>query len=445
MASESGARSLFSSRLAALAAMVGVAIGLGNFWRFPYMVGRYGGAAFVVFYLVAVVAIGVPGLMAEWALGRRTRRGPVGAFQVAAVPGGRQIGWFFFAVVLAATAYYSVAVGWVLAFAVGAAGTALGLPWDASAVLPPERGLDAGSLGLQLLFTGAVIGACVLVLLRGVRGGIERASRLFVPLLFVILVALIVRGLTLPGAGAGLDWYLFKFRPGDLTGTVMLAAIGQAVFSLALGGTFMVVYGSYLDRTDDLRRNAAWTATADTAAGLLAGLAIFPAVFALGLEPAAGPGLIFETLPSVFGAMPAGGLFGVLLFMGLLMGALLSDIAALEVLVAALTDNTRIRRRTAVWLAAGAVLLVAIPPMTSMRVFVPWDLTFGSGMQTLGVLAAVLAFGWALDRSAALAELGAERGRGILYYWIRFVVPAGVLLVGAWWLLSDVLGVLGGV
>lgn len=471
--------------------MIGVAIGLGNFWRFPYMVGRYGGAAFVVFYLLAVVAVGVPALMAEWGLGRHTRRGPVGAFARAGVPFGRGVGWFFFVIVLAATAYYSVAVGWVVAFAAGAVvngvaalvnggGAAIGgasalaggasstaAVWDPATVLPPETGFDPASFFPQLGFTALVVVGAALVLGRGLRGGIERVSRAFIPVLVVILFVLIARAVTLPGAGDGLRWYLLKFRPADLTPGVMLAATGQAVFSLALGGTFMVVYGSYLDRHTDLRSMAVWTAAADTTAGLLAGLAIFPAVFALGLEPASGPGLIFETLPRVFAAMPGGAAFAALLFSGLLAGAALSDIAALEVLVAALTDNTRLRRRHAVWTVAGAVMLVAVPPMTSMRVFVPWDLTFGSGMQTFGALCALLAFGWALDRGRALAELrgtrvkeevgegeregearaGTATGSGDgkadlvargLYLWIRFVVPAGIAAVGVWWAVTEV-------
>ncbi|HKJ92144.1 MAG TPA: hypothetical protein VJ957_03195, partial [Longimicrobiales bacterium] len=156
--------------------------------------------------------------------------------------------------------------------------------------------------------------------------------------------------------------------------------------------------------------------------------------------PASGPDLIFQTLPRVFDAMPAGAAFGILLFAGLLAGALLSDIAALEVLVAALTDNTRLSRRRSVWLAAAAVLLVAVPPMVNMRIFVPWDLTFGSGMQTFGALCALLTFGWALSRPDALAQL---RGPRVLYYWIRFVVPVGILAVGVWWAATDLLHLVG--
>jgi NSS family neurotransmitter:Na+ symporter len=445
---ETPARPTFTSATAAVLTLVGVAIGLGNFWRFPYLVGRFGGAAFVIFYLLAVLVIGIPGLMAEWTLGRHTGRGTVGAFERARLPGGRFIGWFFFCIVLAATAYYSNAVGWVLAYAVSHTLRAIHAPtFDAAVVLPPADGFAPASFLLGITFTTLVLLSAAAVLRRGLRTGIQAASRWMIPALFAILLVLIIRGLTLPGAFAGLDWYLLKFRPEQLTGTVMIAAIGQVVFSLSLGGTFMVVYGSYLDRSQTLRKLAAPTAAADTAAGLLAGLAIFPAVFAFGLEPASGPGLIFETLPRVFTAIPAGHLFAALFFFALFFAALLSDIAALEVLVAGLTDNTRISRNQAITLVSAAALLLALPPMVNLRVFVPWDLTFGSGMQTLGALLAVLTVGWALDRAAALRELG-QTGRPapiLLYYWIRFAVPGAILLVGVWWLISDVLHLVGSV
>ncbi len=434
-------RETFSSRARLLATMIGVAVGLGNVWRFPYMVGKFGGAPFVAFYVLAVLALGVPALMAEWTLGRATRRGPVGAFARVGFPFGRQLGWFFFFVVTAATAYYTNALGWVLYYAAGQAANGLGLPWQA-AILPPEAGFDGRSFALQVLCTGVIILACVAVLLRGLRSGIEAASRVIMPALFVTLAVLIVRSLTLPGAFAGVEWYIWKLDPAALTASAAVAAVGQAVFSLSLGGTFMVVYGSYLGEGEDLSSNALWTAAGDLGAGLLAGLAILPAVFALGLEPGSGPGLIFVTLPEVFVRMPAGWFFGLLFFTGLLGAAYLSDVGAFEVLVAALVDNTGLSRARAVWLLAATVFCFALPPMINMRIFVPWDLFFGSGMQTLGALLAVLAVGWTIGRARLLEELGVAGRRGAwLVFWLRFVVPGAILALGAWWLLSDVLGV----
>jgi len=436
-------RETFGSRFGTIMTMIGVAVGLGNVWRFPYMVGKFGGAAFVLFYVVVAVAIGVPALMAEYALGRHTRRGTVGAFGAGGFPFGRQVGWFFFCVVIAATGYYTAVIGWVLYYALSQSAQALGFSLNAAAILPPDHGFVARSFLLQLACTAVVILACAVVLVKGLRAGIERASTIIMPVLFLILVVLVVRALTLPGAGEGVRWFIFKFRWADLTPRVMVAAIGHMVFSLSLGGTFMVVYGSYLSARENVARPAIWTVIGDTGTSLLAGLAIIPAVFALHMEPTQGPSLLFSTLPQVFAAIPLGWLFGLLFFAGLFGAGYLSDVAAFEVLVAGLTDNTRLTRTRAVWLMAGAVFLIAIPPTINNAIFVPWDLTFGSGMQTLGALLAVLTVGWCMHRSTALAALSAEGERPApawLFYWIRFGIPAGILTVGIWWLLSSVIG-----
>jgi NSS family neurotransmitter:Na+ symporter len=436
-------RETFASRLGALMSVIGVAVGLGNVWRFPYLVGKFGGAAFVLVYVVIAVAIGVPALMAEWALGRHTRRGPVGAFAAGGLPFGRQIGWFFFFVVTAATAYYTAVVGWVLYHALGQLARGAGIALDAAAILPPPHGVQAKSLLLQLACTGSVIAGCAVVVQRGLRAGIERVSTVLMPVLGVILLALVARSLTLPGAMDGVRWYILKFRVQDLDARVVVAAMGHAIFSLSLGGTFMVVYGSYLSAGDSLRRSAAWTAAVDIGVGLLAGLAIIPAVFSLGLEPTAGPALIFSTLPQVFAGIPLGWLFGFLFFSSLMGAGYLSDVAALEALVAGITDNTGIARKRAVWLMAAAVFVLAIPPSINTGIFVPWDLLFGSGMQTLGSLLAVVTIGWCVSRSAALQQLASAGTAAVprwLFLWIRFGIPAAIVTVGVWWLLTSVLG-----
>ena len=421
--------------------MIGVAVGLGNVWRFPYMLGSFGGAAFLLVYLGAALAIGVPALMAEWALGRHTRRGTVGAFERAGLPGGRYAGWFFFAVVTAATAYYVNVIGWVAWHGLVELATPLGGALEGTWILPPEAGVRARSLVLQASCTAVVVGACVLVLRRGLRRGIERASTVITPLLFLGLLVLLARSLTLPGADAGLRW-LLDFDPGRLTPSVALAALGQVIFSLALGGTFMVVYGSYLDEDESLGSGAVFTVLGDTAAGLLAALAIMPAVFALGMEPGSGPGLLFATLPEALGRVPWGWAVATVFFAALGGAAFLSAVAAFEVLVAGLTDNTRLSRKAAIGAMAAAVFVLAVPPMVNMRIFVPWDLTFGSGMQTLGALVAALTFGWSLDRGRALRELASgspQRLHRVLYIWIRFAIPLAILAVGGWWMAESLL------
>jgi NSS family neurotransmitter:Na+ symporter len=442
------ARETFGSRFGSIMTMIGVATGLGNVWRFPYMAGAFGGAAFVLFYLAIAALIGVPALMAEYALGRHTRRGTVGAFAAGGFPLGRYVGWFFFAIVVAATGYYSAVMGWVLYYAIAQAGSAVGWEVDAAAILPPDEGFVARSFFLQLACTAAVLAGCALVLVRGLRRGIERASTIIMPALFLILLVLVVRSVTLPGAGEGVHWFILKVRWTDLTPPVMLAALGQMVFSLSLGGTFMVVYGSYLSEQEPLMETALWTAIGDSGSAVLAGFAIIPAVFALQMAPTQGPALLFSTIPQVFAAIPAGWIFGFLFFAGLFGAGFLSDVAALEVLVAGLTDNTGLSRPRAVWTMAAAAFVVGIPPMISMAIFLPWDLTFGSGMQTLGALCAVLTVGWCLNRGTALNALSAEGERPVpawLYYWIRFGIPSAILAVGIWWLLTSVFGSVPGV
>jgi neurotransmitter:Na+ symporter, NSS family len=444
----SEARETFASRFGGLMTIVGVSVGLGHVWRFPYMVGKFGGAAFVLFYTLVSVVIGVPALMAEFALGRHTRRGPVGAFQLGGFPLGKYVGWFFFFVVTAATGYYSAVIGWVLYYTIGQVAVVAHVPFDAAAILPPDHGFVLTSFFLQLACTGIVILACALVVLKGVRRGIEVVSTIVLPAMTIVTILVMIRSLTLPGAMAGVRWYLLEFRFADLTANVMAAAIGHAIFALSLGGTFMVVYGSYLHADERLARPALWTVIGDTGSSLIAGLAVIPAVFAFKLEPASGPGLIFNTLPKVFAAMPAGWLFGSLFFISLFGAGYLSDIGAVEVLVAGLTDNTRLTRKRAVWVMSAACFVLAIPPSINNAIFVPWDLTFGSGMQTLGSLLAVVTIGWCLNRTAALKELFGAGEKPVpmwVFNWIRFGIPVIIIGVGVYWLLTQVFRTFSGV
>ncbi len=439
-------RDTFASRLGSLAAMLGVAVGLGNVWRFPYMVGRYGGAAFVLVYVAIAALVGVPALMAEWSLGRHTRRGTLGAFERAGMPGGRQLGWLLGVVVLAAVAYYDNAIGWVLYHTFAQLATPVAKV-DASRILPPASGFSPTSFGLQILMTTLVLATEAAVLLAGVRRGIERASTWIMPVLFASLVLFIVRSVTLPGSGAGLRWML-AFQPANVTAKVTMAALGQVVFSLSLGGTFMVTYGSYLAEGSPLRADAAITVAGDTVAGLLAGLGIFPAVFALGMKPNSGPGLLFATLPRVFAHIPEGWIFGFLFFGSLAGAALLSGIAAYEVLVVGLADSLGWSRRRAVGTVGALAFVLALPPMVSLKVFVPWDLTFGSGGQTFGAVLAVVTVGWCMRRGDLLRQLGGEspgRADRFLAGWLRWVIPAAVGAASVWWLLTDVLGTVRGV
>lgn len=431
-------RETFTSNFGLLMTMIGVAVGLGAVWRFPYMVGKFGGAAFVLFYLAVVLFVCIPALMAEWMLGRYTRRGTLGAFAKGGFPGGKYVGAFLFFIVFCATGYYSNAVGWVGFHAFSEGLKAFGLDLHAGDILPPQVGFVLKSFLLQLMMTALVICSCAVVLIKGLRKGIEKASKWIVPALFSILALLILRSVTLPGASEGLKWYIGGLRFSQLTPSVMAAAMGMAFFSMSLGGTFMVIYGSYLEKKSDILKNALFTGIGASLAGLMAGFAIFPAVFALGLKPDSGPGLIFKTLPDTFSLMPAGWIFGLLFFAGLFGAAFLSDIAAFEVLIGGLVDNTGLSRKKAVLIACSIVFVFAVPPMINYRIFIPWDLTFGSGMQALGSLLAVITAGWCIKRAGALRELSEGRRKPFpvfLYWWLRLGIPAAILFVGINWLL----------
>jgi len=239
-------------------------------------------------------------------------------------------------------------------------------------------------------------------------------------------------------------WFL-AFHPRDVTASVTLAALGQVVFSVALGGTFMVTYGSFLREGTDLRSDAVVTVAGDTLAGLMAGLALFPAVFALGLEPGQGPTLLFVTVPELFARIPGGWAFGALFYVALAGAALLSGIAAFEVLVVGLADVAGWSRPRAVWVTGVAAFLLALPPMVNLGIFVPWDLTFGSGAQTFGAVVAVVTVGWVMSRRDLLRQLGGEspsRLDRFLAGWLRWVIPTAVAGAAAWWLLTEVLGAL---
>ena len=425
--------------------MIGVAVGLGNVWRFPYMVGKFGGAAFVFIYLLAALFIGIPALMCEWTLGRYTQRGTLGAFQKGGLPAGKYVGYFFFGIVIIATGYYSVALGWVGYYAIGELVKAFGGDLHPEAILFPQTGFNRTSFLLQLLMTAIVISTCGLVLIKGLKKGIEKISKFIMPALFVILIILIIRTVTLENAGAGIRKYFGDFSFNTLNSTTIAAALGQAVFSLSLGGTFMVIYGSYLNPSNNIPKNAVFTGLGDSMASLMAGLAILPAAAAFHLEVFSGPRLIFVTLPNILDNIPLGWFFGLIFFLGLFGAAFLSDVAAFEVLIAGIVDNTKISRKKTVFSLCSIVFLIAIPPMINEKIFVPWDLIFGSGMQTLGALLAVITAVWCIKRADCLKELSSGRKNAFpvfLYWWMRLVIPAVILLVGILWLLESVFKVI---
>jgi NSS family neurotransmitter:Na+ symporter len=428
----SGTRETFVAGWGTVLTTAGVAIGLGNVWRFPYMMGSYGGAAFLLLYLALVVAFGIPALVCEQALGRATRRGPLGALRAAGLPGASFWGWLLLVTVTMAASYYGVVVAWVLDFTVLAA--------FGHAADPGGFGDLTASATRQVPAVLATVAIACLALHLGVRRGIQRISRAVLPVFFLLFLVLIGRSLTLPGAVSKLLVYLTP-RWDQVTGEVVLAALGQAFFSLALGGTFMVTYGSYLSRAESLPRTATATALTDAAAALAAALVVVPAVLALGLDMESGPSLLFVVLPEVFGRLPAGSVFAVLFYLSVFLVALLSLMAAYEVVVAALVDHAGWSRGRALAVLGFVQLVLSVPAMLGPQSYIGWsDFVWGSTMQVLGGAVAVVALAWSYGRGEELATVarntvGVDAIHPLLVAWVRWGIPLGILatLVYGWW------------
>lgn len=369
-------REQWKSRTGFILAAAGSAVGLGNVWRFPYLAGEHGGGVFLALYLVFVFTIGISILLAELTIGRAAKRQPAGAFRV--LGGGRWIGAGYFGVAAAffVLSFYSVVGGWTLAYIVKATTGGLDGATAASARQIFET-LIADPLK-PVAYHGAFMALTTLVVIRGVSKGIEATSKILMSALFILLLVLVGRALTLPNAGAGLAFYLQPdFQ--KVTGATVIAALSQAFFSLSVGLGAMITYGSYLSMQESLPKSAAWITVIDSGVAFLAGLMIFAAVFAFGLNPAAGPGLTFVTLPTIFGQIPGGAVFAFAFFVLLAVAALTSAVSLLEVAVAYLIDEHGVNRSGAALLLGTIIFVLGIPSSLSLGVWSDFTL-FGLGL-----------------------------------------------------------------
>ncbi|TFH01445.1 MAG: sodium-dependent transporter, partial [Calditrichales bacterium] len=347
-------RGQWSSKIGFIFAAAGSAIGLGNIWRFPYVVGENGGAAFVLIYILFVAIIGLPYMFAELALGRSVQRNPVGAIE-AIKPGSwwKWVGGLGVLTGVGILSFYGVIAGWTFGYifkmAIGDVG---------------DFGAFVSSPVLVLLLFALFMLITTLIVYGGVERGIERWSKILMPVLFVLLVGLIIYANTLEGSGKGLAFYL---QPdfSKITGKTMLAALGQAFFSLSLGMGLMITYGSYVSKNENLVSSGIYVGLFDTLIAIMAGLVIFPALFAMGESPSAGPSLVFVVLPKLFTQMPGGLFVGALFFVLLSVAALTSTISLLEVPVAYMVDEKKVNRKKIVWAVAAFTFVVGIPSALS--------------------------------------------------------------------------------
>lgn len=436
-----GHREQWSSRLAFVLAAAGSAVGLGNIWRFSYVTGTNGGAAFVLIYLVAIVMIGYPLVITEITIGRKTQRNPVGAF-LSLAPGTPW--WLIGAMGVSAgfviLSFYSIVAGWALAY-IFKAGAGFAPDMDFAGAFVGHIGSVWPPIFWHALFMLLTLG----IIVAGVVKGIQRWVRILMPALFGILLILVLRSLTLDGAGAGIAFYLSP-RFGDVTAQTVLAAIGQAFFTLSLGMGAMITYGSYLSAKHTVPDNAGWVVGLDTLIAVIAGFAIFPAVFALGFDPAAGPGLAFITLPAVFAAMPGGSLFGFLFFLLLAVAALTSAISLLEVVVAWLVDEKQWSRSKASLLMGAAIFVTGIPctlgysllsdvRFFGMDILDTYDFLASDILLPLGGLLTALFAGhiWSVrelcrEANRPNAKLRVGRWFGVM---VSYIAPAAIALVMA--------------
>lgn len=440
----------FTSNIGAILAAAGGAVGLGNIWRYPYMLGQNGGGAFLIVNMFFVLMIGIPLMMTEFVIGRRTQSNVVGAYKkLERKKGWAAIGYFSILAAVLIYAFYSVVAGWTLNYIVMACTNQL-------SGLTPNEVADAFASFTShsfwpVLFQLAFLALTALVISFGVQKGIEKISKILMPVLFFLLLLMVVRSLTLPGAKEGLQ-FLFKPDFSKLTGAGVLGALGQSFFSLSLGMGAMVTYGSYIRKEDSLFKTSLWISVCDLLVAILAGVVIFPAVFSFGMDPAGGPQLVYVVLPNVFNSMPMGGLFAAVFFLLLGIAALTSTISLQEIIVAFNVEELHWSRRKSSIISMISIFVIGIFCTLSFGPIKHWtlfdrtifdlfDLVTASYLMPIGALATTIFLGWFYPKVEVKDEItngGALKGKLFeLYYFIlRFVAPIALIVI----LVSGIIG-----
>lgn len=434
----------WSSRFAFILAVSGSAIGLGNIWKFPYIAGVNGGGAFVLVYLLCVFMVGLPIMMAEILIGRRGRRNPIATMALLGEEEGGSRHWGLIGVAGVITgflilSYYSVIAGWALAYIFESASGAF-VEVDSAGVDEIFSGLSGSWIATGFWHTLFMVMTTVVVS-RGVERGLERAVRVLMPALVVLLLALLGYSII---AGDFVQGLRFMFEPkfSELTRAGALAALGHAFFTLSVGMGAVMAYGAYLPTGASIARTSVAVICADTGIAIIAGLVIFPIVFANGLDPAAGPGLIFQTLPLAFGQMPGGIIVAVLFFLLLTFAAWTSAISLMEPAVAWLIETAKLRRTSAAglvgvttwvlgFLSVGSFNVLANFRLFGRTLFDNLDFLTSNIMLPLGGLAIVFFAGWVMSRNSSADELDPAAGPGYQawYFAARYIAPVAVVLI----------------
>ena len=439
-------RDSFGSRFGALVALAGSAVGLGNLWRFPYLVGENGGAAFIIIYILMSFLICLPIFICEFVVGRRSQENAYSSFRD--LSGGswwKYVGVMTVIVPLIVTSYYSVVGGWSVEYLFKSLTFSFTYGESQSQISTMFADL-VSSPWLPLLGHTAFLLVTAIIVAAGVKGGIEKFSKVMMPLLFVIVLGIAIYSVTLPGAKAGLS-YLFNPDFSKIDAKACAAALGQAFFSLSIGFGTIMTYASYVSKKENVMFQSVATAVSDLSFALIAGIAIMPAVFAFGLNPQSGPGLVFETLPFVFSKMPAGGFVAILFFAALLVAALTSSISMFEVGVAYLVEERKLSRVGACAIVfagcwtLGALCSLSFGPLSGVHIFGRgifdfFDNLSSNVLMTLGSLLTVLFVGWRLKKTDIYDEFTNggtlstnARIFGVLWFLIRYVAPLAIMLI----------------
>lgn len=365
-------RATFGSKLGVIMATVGCAVGLGNIWRFPYMIGQNGGAAFLAIYIICIILLGLPVMLSEFFIGRYTRKNAAGAFKVLA-PGTKWslIGYNGVLASFLILGFYSVVAGWTLEYIIQAVTGSLSD--KAPEAFAQDFKLFSTEIFRPILWTVTFIGLTHFIVVSGVKEGIERTSKVMMPILFLILLALCIRSVTLPNASEGL-YFLFKPDFSKITSAVVLSAMGQAFFSLSIGMGCLITYSSYFSKDTKMQITALQVTILDTLVAVMAGIMIFPAVFSFGIAPTAGPELVFITLPNVFQQLPMGAIWSLVFFLLLALAALTSTISLHEVATAYVHEEYQITRTKAAWFVSGGVMVLGILSSLSIGIWKEYTL-----------------------------------------------------------------------
>lgn len=436
-------RGSFGSKFGIIAATAGSAIGLGNIWRFPYVTGQNGGGAFLLIYLGFVVLIGLPVMLSELGIGRATQKNPFGAFRLLK-PGQKWyiIGIMGIAAAFMINAFYSVIAGWTLEYLFKA--VANQFHGKDSVQIAELLSSFQNSIWQPIVFTILFVVLTASVVLAGIEKGIEKTTKILMPLLFVLLLILCVRAITLPNAIEGLR-FLFKPDFSKIQGSSILEALGQAFFSLSIGMGTLITYGSYIKKTENLGSSAIAVAFSDTLVAILAGVAIFPAVFAFGISPAAGPDLVFLSLPNIFAKMTGGYIFSIMFFALLVVAALTSTISILEVVVAYFTEELKITRKFATIIASVGIAILGVLSSLSLNsdyplsflgknLFAHLEFISSNVLLPLGGLLIVLFVGWFFGKENFKNEITSNgkykiRIFSFLLFLIKFIAPIAIAIV----------------